>query len=265
MSWCTLLFLMRLWKCGVSILYIRFRSKVGLSTSSWFLLTQSPNHWSFLSVPLRTLCPMPVPLLPRCFWVETASLSWRVSKSQVGRKLLRQRIGQFSELISLELLALFHNRLRNCLCLHSILFQRLGMIVVRPRKFSQHLFICPPLGSLTPIIRHLISTSSNWINLCWGCFELLVDFHCYLRCSDRLQKVVLVELLLDSFCRQSCYPVDAKLNLHKSASSLRAQVSDQKLVVYTRELLSSALDCRGRKILSVGCHRLGQQLKEKSL
>ena len=101
----------RLWKCGVSSLYIRSGNEVDLSTSSLFPSNQSSNQWIVLNVRLTTLCPMLIPLLPQCFWVETLALSWRVNISQVGKTLLKQRIGPFSELSSLELLAQFHDRL----------------------------------------------------------------------------------------------------------------------------------------------------------
>ena len=132
---CILLLLTRLWKYVVSNLYIRFRNKVDLSTSSLFLSTQSTSHWIVLNVRLTNLCPMLVPLLPKCIWVESAFVWWRVNISQVGRTLLRQRIGQFSELFLLDLLAQFHDRLWESLCLHSSSVQVLRMIVIRPRKF----------------------------------------------------------------------------------------------------------------------------------
>ena len=115
---CTSLLLTRLLKCVVSSLNIRFRKKVDLLTSSLFLSTQSRNHWTVLSVLLTTPCPKLVPLLPKCFWVGTAFLSWRVNISQVGQTRLRQMIGQFSELILLELLAQFHDRDYETVCVY---------------------------------------------------------------------------------------------------------------------------------------------------
>ena len=90
---CTLTLLMHLWKCEDSGLNIHF--------------------------------PMLAPLLPRCFWVETASLWWRVITCQAGRTMLSQTIGQFNELFLLELLAQFHDRQWDCLCPHPSLVERL--------------------------------------------------------------------------------------------------------------------------------------------
>ena len=55
-------------------------------------------------------------------------------------------------------------------------------------------------------------------------------------------------------------PLDEKRNLHKPASS-----STQKRVVYTLRLPSSDLDLLDREIVSIGCHRSGQQLDETSV
>ena len=173
---CTLLFLTRLWKCVVSSLYIRFLNNVDLSTSSLFLSTQSTNHWKVLSARPTTLFPVRVPLLPKCFWVKTAFLSWRVSIIQAGRTLLRQRIGRFSELFSRELLAQFHDRLWDYLSLHSSWVQGLMMIVARPRKSSQLSLICLPLGFVIWLHRHSLSILSNWIHLCWGSLWLSGKF-----------------------------------------------------------------------------------------
>ena len=165
---CTLLLLTRPWKCVVSSLNIRFRNKFDLLTSSFFLSTQSTNHRTILSVLLTTFCAMLVPLLPKCFWGGTAFLSWRVNISQVGRKLLRQRIGQFSESFLLELLAQFHDRQWDYLCLHSSWVLGLKTIVFLIRKFSQLSLTCLFLGSATWLHRHFLSVSSNWIHLWWG-------------------------------------------------------------------------------------------------
>ena len=52
----------------------------------------------------------------------------------------------------------------------------------------------------------------------------------------------------------------AKRNLHNLASS-----PTHKRVVYTRSHLSSALYLLARKIVSIDCHRLGQELGEALL
>ena len=85
----------------------------------------------------------------------------RVNKSQVGQTLLRQRTGQLSEIFLLELSAHFHERLRDCQCLHSSSVQGLRIILVRPQKFLTTLLICLRLGSGTRLLRSLLSITSN--------------------------------------------------------------------------------------------------------
>ena len=178
--------------------------------------------------------------------------------------MLRQRIGQFSELFLLELLAQFRDRLRDYLCLHSSSVQVLRMIVARPRKFSHLSLICLPLGFLTWLLRKSSSILSNWIHLCWGSLWL----------SGRFQSLVGMFWLIwgirpcrsfagklwQDFPHLSVYlsPLDAKHNLHKSESS-----SPQKRVVYTRTLLSSAQDLLAREMVSIAVIACDSNLKKR--
>ena len=141
-------------------------------TSFVFLSTQSTNHWTVLRVVLTTLCLKLVPLLPKCFWVEIALVWWRVNIFQAGRTLLRQPIGQFSELFLPETLAQFHDSQWDCLCPHFSWVLWLKMILVLLRKSSQLLLICLPLGFVTWLHCHLLSIQSIWIHLWWGCLWL---------------------------------------------------------------------------------------------
>ena len=190
---CTSLLLTRLRKRVLSSLYIRFQNKVCLLTSSLFLSTQINNHWIVLSVLLTTLCPMLVPLLPKCFWVETAFLSWRVNISQVGRILLRQRIEQFSELFLLEFLAQFHDRLWNSLCppVESKDWRWLWFCF---ESFHNFWLICLPLGFVFELHLRLLSISSNWIHLWKWSLWLSGRFQLLLVCSNWLEEVVHVEI-----------------------------------------------------------------------
>ena len=74
------------------------------------------------------------PIAAQMFLSRNRILIVKGELSQVGRTLLRQRIGQFSELVLLELLAQFHDRLWDYLRLHSGSVQVLRMIVARPQK-----------------------------------------------------------------------------------------------------------------------------------
>ena len=55
---------------------------------------------------------------------------------------------------------------------HSSLVQWLRRVAVLLRKFSQLSLTCLSLGSVTWHHRHLLSISSNWIHLWWGCLWL---------------------------------------------------------------------------------------------
>ena len=140
------------------------------------------------------------------------------------------------------------------------------MIVVLLRVFSQLSLTCLSLGSMTWLHRHLLSISSNWIHLWWGCLWLSGRF--------RLLLMVLWLTIGTRPCRSFSEPfwrdfrrwlhylspLGAKRNLHKSAS-----FSPQKRGVYTHRLLFSALDILSREIVNIGCHRLGKQLEETLL
>ena len=201
---------------------------------------------------------MLVPSLPRCFWVETAFVWWMVNISQVGRTLLRQRIGQFSGLFLLEPLAQFHHRLWDCLCPHSSWVLGLRMIVVLLRKFSQLSLICLSLECVTGLLRHLLSVSSTWIHFWWGRLWLSDKFQSllevfWLTWGSRLCRSFAGQLWQD-FHRWLHYlsPLGAGRNLQKSAS-----FSPRKRVVCTRRFLFSTLDLLSRGIVNIGCHPLG--------
>ena len=102
------------------------------------LSIQRRNHWTVLSCLLTTLCPLLVLALPKCFWVETASISWRVNIFQVHPTLLRQRIGHFSEIFLLEFSAQFQDTLWECPHLPSSLVQVMRMIVVGLKTFQHN-------------------------------------------------------------------------------------------------------------------------------
>ena len=87
------------------------------------------------------------------------------------------------ELFLLEPLARFLDRQWNNLYLHSSSVQGLKMIVVKLQKFSQLSLICLSLGSATWLQCHLLSISSIWIRLCWGCLWLTSRFQLLLQRS----------------------------------------------------------------------------------
>ena len=133
--------------------------------SNLVLISFNSEHQSLKisSVLLTTLRLMLVPLLPRCFWVETACIWWRVNISQVGRNTAEPKDRTILWVNFAETSCLVP--LWDCLCLQSNSVHRLMIVVVRPRNFSQLLLICLLLGFVTWLLRHLLYNSSNWIHL----------------------------------------------------------------------------------------------------
>ena len=113
---------------------------------------------------------------------------------------------------------------------------------------------------------HLLSISSILIHFWWGCLwlsgriRLLLEGF-WLTWGSRQCRII-AEPFWRDFRRWLHYlsPLDAKRNLHKSAS-----FSPRKRVVCTRKLQSFALVLLAREIVDIGCRVLGQLLEETSL
>ena len=98
------------------------------------------------------------------------------------------------------------------------------MIVVRPPKFSKLSMTSLPRGSVTWLLRHLLSILSNWIHLRWEGFELFGTFQLLLVVFGPIyesnQPRNFAGQLIKVFRHPSCYlsPFDAMRNLLKSAA-----------------------------------------------
>ena len=193
MPQCISLLLTRPWNCVVSSLYIRFRNKVDLLTSSLFLSTRSTNHWIVSTVLLTTLCLMLVPLLLRCFWVENRirmvkgehipigsntaetkdrTILWVVFAGiscSVPRQTKRLSVSTFQ----------FSPRIDDNCDSASKVFHKVDMSASG---------ICDLNSSSLAI--HFVNESTFTKDLS----DFLIDFNCFLECFDWLEEVLHVEI-----------------------------------------------------------------------
>ena len=115
----------------------------------------------------------------------------------VKRKLLRQMMGQFSELFVLENFAAFRDRQWNYLCPHSNLVQEPKMLGFSFKNLHNFRWPCLSLRSLTWLHHHSLSILSIWIQFCWEFFWFFGRFQLLLGFSDWLHNIVCVEVSLN--------------------------------------------------------------------